>query len=57
MKLDGGQAKQRSYMGALLTFLAILVTSIFAFYKLLTLIEFLDVDVMYSEIESGVDHT
>ena len=44
-------------MGAFLTFLAILITSIFAFYKLLTLIEFLDVDVMYSEIESGVDHT
>ena len=57
MKLDGGQSKQRSYMGAFLTFLAILITSIFAFYKLLTLIEFLDVDVMYAVVESGVDHT
>ena len=44
-------------MGALLTFLAIVVTSVFAFYKLLTLKEFLDVDVMYANVESGIDHT
>ena len=44
-------------MGAFLTFLAIAVTSVFAFYKLLTLKEFLDVDVMYANVESGIDHT
>ena len=57
MKLDGGQAKQRSYMGACLTVFAILVTSVFAYYKLLTLSEYLDVDVMYANVESGIHHT
>ena len=57
MKLDGSSRMKNSYMGSCLTIIMFLVTLLFTYTKVVTLIEKNDVDIMSALMENSVDFT
>lgn len=55
MKLDGGMAEQKSYMGASLTLILFLATLIFAYTRIISMVNKDMVDVLSYETENAID--
>ena len=55
MKLDGSSIEIQSYMGSALTIIMGLITIMFTYTKIITLIEKNDVDLMYALMENAID--
>ena len=57
MKLDGSSKIKQSYMGSCLTIIMGLVTILFTYTKVITIMEKSDVDIMSALMENSIDFT